>query len=108
MDIPTRSMGASHARKQFEFLDNPYVRKIIWKLQKGLASTGCLGTGDSEKGDMFGSLNIVISYRKDVDELVRAHVPRGESWEKEKLGSNNTLKPMATKALISSINNLAL
>eukprot|EP00972_Heterocapsa_arctica_P069859 10319621-Heterocapsa_arctica.AAC.1 len=55
LDIPTRSMGRSHARKQFELPDNPHVRKIIWMLQKGLASTGCLGTDESEKGDIWNA-----------------------------------------------------
>eukprot|EP00972_Heterocapsa_arctica_P073620 10871127-Heterocapsa_arctica.AAC.1 len=99
MDIPTRSMGASHARKQFDLPDNPYVRKVIWMLQQGLASMGRVGTGDSENGEKFGSLRIITSYRKDVDELVRARVPWGEkNGRRRKQIFNNLLKPTATKA----------
>eukprot|EP00972_Heterocapsa_arctica_P073052 10791291-Heterocapsa_arctica.AAC.1 len=82
MDIPTRFMGRSHAIKQFELPENPHVRNIIWMLQKGLVSTGCVGSGESEKGEKFGSLRVITSYRKDVDELIRSHVPRDEKWEK--------------------------
>eukprot|EP00972_Heterocapsa_arctica_P105060 15479422-Heterocapsa_arctica.AAC.1 len=84
MDIPTHFRGRSHARKQNELPENPHVRKIIWMLQKGLASTGRVGSGESEKGEKFGSLRDIASYRKDVDELVRSHVPRDEKWEKIK------------------------
>eukprot|EP00972_Heterocapsa_arctica_P086617 12768815-Heterocapsa_arctica.AAC.1 len=53
-------------------------------LQKGLASTGCVGSGESEKYKKLGSLRVITSYRKDVDELIRSHVPRDERWEKVK------------------------
>eukprot|EP00972_Heterocapsa_arctica_P021175 3118082-Heterocapsa_arctica.AAC.1 len=86
MYIPSYYRGVSNAPKKFPFTlpDNPYVRKVIWKLQKGLATMGCLGTGDSEKGEKFGSLRIITSYRKDVDELIREHVPRGEKLDRTK------------------------
>eukprot|EP00972_Heterocapsa_arctica_P070020 10343312-Heterocapsa_arctica.AAC.1 len=83
MNIPTRFMGRSHARKQFELPENPHVCKIIWMLQKGVVATGCVGTGESEKGETFGTFRIITSYRKDVDKLVRTQVPRSEMWEKK-------------------------
>eukprot|EP00972_Heterocapsa_arctica_P001347 197039-Heterocapsa_arctica.AAC.1 len=69
MNIPTYHRGVSNAQKKFPYSlhDNPYTRKVIWQLQKGLATMGCLETGDSEKGEKFGSLRIITSYRKDVD-----------------------------------------
>eukprot|EP00972_Heterocapsa_arctica_P109826 16169826-Heterocapsa_arctica.AAC.1 len=84
MDIPTRLKGKSHARKTNELPDNPHVRKMSWELQTGLISTGCVGSGDSEKGEKLGSLRVITSYRRDVDELIRSHVPRGETWENKR------------------------
>eukprot|EP00972_Heterocapsa_arctica_P104728 15433869-Heterocapsa_arctica.AAC.1 len=62
---------------------------------------GCLGTGDSEKGEKFGSLRIITSYRKDVDELVRAHVPRGEIWDREKTRIQQYIKTNGHQSLDS-------
>eukprot|EP00972_Heterocapsa_arctica_P063441 9360572-Heterocapsa_arctica.AAC.1 len=55
VDIPTHFRGRSRARKQNKLPEKPHVREIIWMLQKGLASTGCVGSGESEKGEKFGS-----------------------------------------------------
>eukprot|EP00972_Heterocapsa_arctica_P023550 3470248-Heterocapsa_arctica.AAC.1 len=72
MDIPSYYRGTSNAKKKdpYSLPDNPYVRTIIWQLQKGLATTGCVGSGDSENEEKLGSLIIIMSYRKDVDQLV--------------------------------------
>eukprot|EP00972_Heterocapsa_arctica_P109324 16097869-Heterocapsa_arctica.AAC.1 len=84
MDIPTRLNGTSHARKANELPDNLHVRQILWELQPGLMSTGCVGSGEPGKGEKLGSLRVITSYRKDVDKLIRSHVPRCETWEKER------------------------
>eukprot|EP00972_Heterocapsa_arctica_P077508 11433403-Heterocapsa_arctica.AAC.1 len=84
IDIPTRVGGISHSRKEHDLPDNPRARSIIWELQKGLYTTGCIGSGDPGKGLTFGSLRVIASYRKDVDELICCHVPRDENWQSER------------------------
>eukprot|EP00972_Heterocapsa_arctica_P095282 14052004-Heterocapsa_arctica.AAC.1 len=60
MDIPTHFRGRSHARKQNELPENPHVRNIM----------------DAPKRT---GVNWMRGIRKDVDELVRRHVPRDKN-----------------------------
>eukprot|EP00972_Heterocapsa_arctica_P081851 12062082-Heterocapsa_arctica.AAC.1 len=47
IDIPSYHRGISNAKTKdlYSLPDNAYVRKVIWQLQKGLASTGCVVLG---------------------------------------------------------------
>eukprot|EP00972_Heterocapsa_arctica_P026455 3896401-Heterocapsa_arctica.AAC.1 len=101
MDIPSYYRGASNAKKKdpYSLPDNSDVRKLIWRLQKGLASMGCVGSGDSEKEEKFGSLRIITSYRKDVDQLVREYVPGGELWDKKNANIHEYIKPNGQQSL---------
>eukprot|EP00972_Heterocapsa_arctica_P111124 16360215-Heterocapsa_arctica.AAC.1 len=84
LDRPSRHRGEYNTiySGQRGLPENPFMRDVVRQLQVSLATkTWFVGTGDSDNGETFGSLRAVMSYKKDIEQLIRYHVPRGEDWD---------------------------